>query len=328
MKMKLLRLPFIVLILVNSCTGISNREIEIREDEDAMLPVKLLSEDNYTAIEELNLLQGIWIAEDFLKSFDQSLSSVKSKNVFDPDFPVGLRINPRELKHGTLNIGYSGLHDHLLRPEVSTFIIHNTDTIKSHGYFKIGLNEDDTIRKFKTSNIYHFSENNSYITWDLSEDTVIFLEREANDLLPYKKIKYKRISTEFEANNLYPNPLYFYTRNRALTGTYTLKDSLDNVLSMNLEIRDNGKISGYSDWENRSIYYSTDIYCGAPEFSWDFVMLCIYDSTYFPECDGFIYNRVDKNTIQFHKSKWTENVKNRDLMTQELGKMKYRLIKK
>ena len=92
----------------------------------------LLIISNFCFSQEKDLIEshsGIWIAENYYNSFEKTKSCLKSKKSFDPNAPVGLRINPSEIKNGILNVGFSSLHDHLLRPEVSEYMVINCDVM-------------------------------------------------------------------------------------------------------------------------------------------------------------------------------------------------------
>ncbi len=67
----------------------------------------------------INILEGIWIQNDFKKSFDSTRSINGSRNAFDYSLPVALRINKTEIYDGKLNIGYSTLHSHFKYLEIS-----------------------------------------------------------------------------------------------------------------------------------------------------------------------------------------------------------------
>ena len=54
------------------------------------------------AKEEIKEIEGIWIAEDYYNSFESTKSAVKSKNAFDFNYPVAIRINSKEIKNGTI----------------------------------------------------------------------------------------------------------------------------------------------------------------------------------------------------------------------------------
>jgi hypothetical protein len=273
--------------------------------------------------ESLPNLEGIWIAEDYLKSFEQTKSSLKSKDAFDLNYPVGLRINLTEMEHGILNIGYGVLHDHSLYPEVSKYVVVEKDTVREGGNFFINTLKSDTLNYYKTTEISYFNYKcNSYFSWEFSSDTTIILFRPKNQESQAETIRYKRISNTFSKDYLFPNPIYYYTRSKTLIGNYELQDGLGNILSTNFTIGLNGRTSGYEGFLNKSIYFSTEVYCG-PHADGDIVILCDIDPKYDFDCSGFIYNRTDENTIQFH-----EIISyGQDNMDQTSGKMMYKLIK-
>src|SRR5690606_10836775 len=106
------------------------------------ISINVLSQDK---IQDLESINGIWIAEDYYNSFEKTNSAIKSKSAFFHNDPVALSINISEYKNGLLNIGFSVLHDHLLHPEVSEFILIDNDTIREQGSFKINLKSKDSL---------------------------------------------------------------------------------------------------------------------------------------------------------------------------------------
>ncbi len=274
--------------------------------------------------EEIQKIEGIWVAEDYLESFENSNSAIQSKNSFDPDAPVALRINSNEIKSGILNIGYSVLHDHKLHPEVSEFLVRQTDTIREQGNFKIDLNKNDSIGYYKISEIYYINHHwISYMKWN-STDTSLTLYRPKNEIHEEKYIRYKRIKSSFKKNYQYPNPLYYYTRLMTLVGNYILKDSVGNVLSNDFKIEQNGIINGYDKFQGFTAYFSTDIYCGPPVKN-DFIIF--YEDVLQNESKvfGFAYKKSDKGNILLFKREWI-TVEGREVSV--LSNMKYELIKK
>jgi len=266
--------------------------------------------------------EGVWIAEDYLNSFNQTKSSIKSKKAFNPNDPVGLRINLTEIENGRLNIGYSGLHDHLLHPETSRYVVANGDTISEQGFFQINLQKSDSLNFYETTEIYYFSEEQkAYFSWSFVPDTTLILYRPAAFDEPQQTIRFKRISHTFKPDYLFPNPIYYYTRSKTLTGTYMLKDSLGHVLSTNFQIGLDGKSSGYTPFNDKIFYFSTDIYCGY-ESTEDVILLCKYDKKLEPDCEAFIYKRVGKRSIQLHRQIWSKADEK-----QIVGKMLYKLVK-
>lgn len=221
--------------------------------------ISLLSQN----IVDVKEIEGVWIAEDFYNSFEKTKNIHKSKYVFDPNYPIALRINSKEKLNNKLYIGYEALHDHLLRTEESKYIVIEKDTLGKKGCFEINIPRRDSLNYFLTSEILYFNHDwKSYLTWD--KKTVTLYRPKKGDWKS-ETIKYKRISNKFAENYQYPNPLYFYTRNRVLVGDYILKKfDTGEVLSKSLNIRPNGAVSGYSRFMNMYAYYSTDIYCGSP----------------------------------------------------------------
>jgi hypothetical protein len=277
--------------------------------------------------EKIQDYNGIWIAEDYYHSFEKTKNCLESKYAFDPNEPVGLRINTSEIKNGILNIGFSCLHDHLLRPEVSEYIINGKDTIREQGYFKIKLSEQYDLNKFPTTEILFFSRN-----WKSSlilNKNSITLYRPENKDFKARKIKFIKIKETFDHNYQYPNPLYFYTRKTLLEGNYTLKDSTNKVITQALKISANGEIKGYAEFENKKIYYSTDIYCGPPAID-EFVLICNNIEDYHSDCKGFVFKRINENTIYLYNRypRRTEYPKTEsDTRAEPLGAVYYKLIK-
>src|SRR5690606_12590421 len=155
-------------------------------------------------------------AEDYYNSFEKTNSAIKSKSAFFHNDPVALRINISEYKNGLLNIGFSVLHDHLLHPEVSEFILIDNDTIREQGSFKINLKSKDSLGYYKTTEIGYFNYNwVSYLTWSSNDQTFI-LYRPKKDELNELKIKFIKIKSSFDTKYKFPNPLYYYTRSKNL----------------------------------------------------------------------------------------------------------------
>ncbi|MDY2588528.1 hypothetical protein [Winogradskyella aquimaris] len=277
--------------------------------------------------EKIEAYNGIWIAEEYYNSFEKTKSCLESKNSFAPNEPVGLRINSSEIKNGILNVGFSSLHDHLLRPEVSEYIVNGKDTIREQGHFKINLSKQISSNEFPTTEIMFFNDNwkSSLI---LGKNTII-LYRPKNKDFKERKIKFIRVEGTFDNNYKYPNPVYFYTRKTLLEGNYTLKDSTNKIITSDLKINVNGVIKGYVEFENKKIYYSTDIYCGPPALD-ELVLICGRIEDYNPDCTGFVFKRINENTIHLYKRypRRVEYPKNEiDTKKIPLGKVYYKLIK-
>nr|WP_321234289.1 hypothetical protein [uncultured Psychroserpens sp.] len=245
-----------------------------------------VSAQNNNNLEQLN---GIWIAEDYYNAFEKTNSALKSKKAFGFNDPVALRINTSDIKEGILSIGYSVLHDHLLHPEVSEYILKGTYTIREQDNFKINLKAKDSLGYYKTTAIHYFNyEWVSYIAWDSTKEMIsIYKPKNANH--KETTINYVRFKSSFSQDYQYPNPLYTYTRSKTLVGQYTLKDHTGKVLSEAFTIEENGLISGFSDLENFTIYFSTDIYCGLPA-SEDVII--IVEDILDHESKGFLYAYV------------------------------------
>lgn len=277
-------------------------------------------------VDQIKYLEGIWIAEDYLSSFNKTKSSIKSENAFDANDPVGLRINKLEITDSFLNIGYSGLHDHMIHPEISKYAVVDGDTIYEQGHFKINIIKSDSLNFHEISEIYYFNyECKAYLRCTFSPDTLLILYRPSTDKVEEKTIRFKRISHSFKPTYLFPNPIYYYTRSRTLVGTYTLRDSLNKVISTNFRIELDGKTNGYAPFNDKIFYFSTDIYCG-PKTTEDFILFCSYNDKLEPDCNGFIYKRIDEKSIQFHKSEWITTPEG--YRKQFVGKMIYKLTKK
>jgi len=270
------------------------------------------------SLNELKKYEGIWIAKDYYNSFLKTKSAILSRKAFSPDNPVGLRININEYDKSTnlLNIGFSLLHDHLLHPEVSMYIINGKDTISEQGSFRIKI--DTKLNK------YDYVINGKYIyDWNylrFNNDTTLSLYNIKGDT-----INYVRFKTKFKKNYNYPNPLYCFTREIVLKGKYILKDSLGNIITNKFEILENGKVKSKSIFDNYTVYYSTDIYCG-PRTQEDFIMfvdnILIENSDY----KGFAIKLINKNKIQLFERIWYTTEKGAD--TYRLSDIKYELWKK
>lgn len=274
------------------------------------------------AKKELKKLEGIWIAEDYYNSFEKTKSAVKSKKAFGFWDPVGLRINTKEIKKGKLNIGYSILHDHLLYPEVSSFIIKDNDTIREQGNFTINLDKKDSLSYYKTTEIDYFSYKwVSYLKWNAKDDSFI-LYRPKGKKHKEKSIRFKRVKSGFEANYLFPNPIYYYTRFKTLVGNYSIKDSSGNMLSDNFRINENGIGNGFEKFENFTFYFSTDVYCGLP-YKADLIV--VNEDILNDNSKGFSFLIDIKKNGDIHLNKRKTNYENESV---ELGEKVYELIKK
>jgi hypothetical protein len=275
----------------------------------------------------LDALKGIWVAEPFLDSFESTKSAVKSKSSFDGVDPVALRLNPIELENEFLNIGYSTLHDHILHPEVSKFVIVNKDTVYEQGHFSINTQKSDSLTYHETSEIYYFNyECRSYLTWVFEPDTTLVLYRPASKNLKEKTIRFRRVAKSFEEDNQYPNPMYYYSRSRTVAGNYILFDSLRNTISSELNIGLNGKTTGFDLFENKSFFFSTDVYCG-PEEDNDLVLLCeMDDMNQAIGCEVYVLLHSNLETMELYKSDWVVNSDGVD--SRVPGKLVYQLTRK
>jgi hypothetical protein len=275
------------------------------------------------ALDSLKKAEGIWIANDYYDSFEKTNSAIKSKKAFEPNYPVALRINTSEVKNGIMNIGYSVLHDHMLHPEVSEYIVKGGDTIKEQGNFKINLNKKDSIGYYKTTDIYYFNYDwISYFSWNTERKTLTLYRPEGNG---HKElfIHFTQPTSKFSDDYPFPNPLYNYTRRKTLVGNYTLKNKNSETLSKNLNIYENGSIEGYKPFESFTAYFSTDIYCG-PLGKND--LLILYEDILIEESIAlyFLYVKDEKGNINLFER--TIQMEERDQQI-KLGEKVYELIK-
>ena len=262
------------------------------------------------AKEEIKEIEGIWIAEDYYNSFESTKSAVKSKNAFDFNYPVAIRINSKEIKNGILDIGYSKLHDHNIHPEGSSLSV-----------FKIDLNKKDSVGYYKTTTIPYFNyEWISYLIWDINKTSLKLYKPKGNEHQE-TFIKYKRVASKFKDDYLFPNPLYYYTRKKTIVGNYTLKDNEGTILSKDFEIKENGIADGFEEFENFTFYYSTDIYCGLPLKS-DLIIICEDILNDESKTLVFLMDKDENGNINLHK---------REMSNEEeayvLGEKIYELIK-
>ena len=238
-------------------------------------------------------IEGIWIAENFYNSFENTKSILNSKKAFYFNYPVGLRFNSSEIKGNEWNVGYASLHGHSIFDEISDFIIVDNDTIREQGRYKLNLVSENENGSFKLEPLRESYE--SYSKTALSfENETITLTKESGT-----KINYIKIASEFNEDYKYPNPLDYYTRKTILEGDYTLKNSSDIILSENFTITPNGKITGSDLFKDRRVFYSTDVYCGPPEID-EIILFCSDSITKNRECQNFVIKLIDKNTIYLY----------------------------
>ena len=271
-------------------------------------------------------IEGIWIQEDFKKSFDITRSITKSKNVFAPELPVGLRINTNEVTDSILNIGYSVLHDHSRHPEVSRFFIQEKDTVYEQGSLLLDLRTNKGQMSFNIGYIPYFNAENtsSYFSIKRTKSkTILCLVNESFDTLKFVRFK-RGIAKE----NPFPNPLYNYTLSRTLTGNYKLFNPDQKLISQNIIIKDNGDIIGFKDFEKKKIYYSTDIYCGMP-ISHDVAVICEYPTTDYMYnvlvCQAYIIKRSNNGDVVLYNYNWNDDIA---FHFEKQKKVKYILRKK
>lgn len=267
----------------------------------------LINAQNNDLIDAYN---GIWIAKPYYESFEKTGSAIASKKAFSFSDAVGLRINSTEIKDSIITIGFSRLHDHMLHPETSRYLVSGKDTIYEQGSLYINLLEQN-----EDSFLLHSYFNNKYFTSKkiTFKNGQLFITDNKK-----KRIAYVRITKDFPYS--YPNPLYYYTRKRVLAGTYILKDSTRKVVSKNLTINGKSIITEYKPLKGYTAFYSTDIYCGPPRLD-DLVILC-KDTVRFKDCKVFVIKKK-KNKIKLYRRSarhiYSENKK--------LGKPYYVLTK-
>lgn len=244
-------------------------------------------------------LTGIWIAEDYLHCFDSLKSAIHCKEAFECTYPAGLRINLKEQKGNFLHVVYDVLHKHELTPEISRYIVVNNDTIFENSYFEIDLTKQSRWGFEAIGEIPFFveEENNAkaYLSYQNQPDTAIILQIDK----PHKTIRYKKVTSRFSQGYPFPNPLYYYTRNKTLVGKYTLKDSADKILSSNFCIAPDGKATGYSIFDKTLFYFSTDVYCGYVAID-DHILVCD-DKLDDRNCNRYLYQQIDNQTIHLYE---------------------------
>ncbi len=272
---------------------------------------------------DIKEIEGAWIAEDFYDSFEKTHNIHKSKNSFDPNYPVALRINSKDTLGRKLYIGYQSLHDHLLHAEESKYVVEEKDTLGKKGCFDIDFSIKDSLNYFLTSDILYF--NHDWKSYRKLDENVVTLYRPKKGEWKSETIKYKRISNKFYKSYPYPNPLYFYTRKRLLVGNYVLKEYRGKTLTKSLKIKPNGLVSGYSRFKKMYAYYSTDIYCGLPTKD---EHLMLFDDVTKEDSKSihFVLERPDSETIFLYERYPRRPEYGQEL--EELGNPKYVLIRK
>lgn len=227
-----------------------------------------------TSIHDLN---GIWIEKGFYTSFEKHKSILKSKNSFAYELPVGIRINSEE-KHGdTFNIGYGVLHSHFLSPEVSRHTIIDGEKFEEQGSLDLIISDSNSHFPYNVGYIEYFNEENSssYLGVEINQqDTTLILFRKKSPYLPQDTLRYIRICNKFQPEHKSPNPIYYYTLNRVISGKYKLLSPSNEVLSDKITIKNNGSIVGFDSLKSKRINYSTDVYCGQPK---EYDIITIYD---------------------------------------------------
>ncbi len=251
-------------------------------------------------------MEGLWIQEDFYKSFNKTRSITASKHAFIPELPVGLRINLQEVEDSVLNIGYAVLHDHMTHPEVSKYLVQGKDKFSEQGHLSVDLRKTHGNLPLNVGYIMYFNDDSGTSVLQakiIGKDTVLVLTNEFSGSVKYKKFK------EIDPASPYANPLYYYTRNKVLEGEYQLMSAEHKLLSSAVLIQCNGSVSGYKDVENKKIYYSTDIYCGMPIYH-DVVMICRYPVENYLQmvCDVYIVKRNAKGDLTFYEYNWDDEI--------------------
>lgn len=247
---------------------------------------------------DIDEIEGVWVVEDFYKSFVKTKSILKSKEAFDFGFPVGLRFNKSEIKEEIWNVGYSFLHDHFLHSEVSDYIVVNKDTIREQGRFKMNLNSNKKLfhlEPLKDSGAYFHNAKLSFKKGSITLLIKGFLKGREK-----VKVKYVKISSKFNEAYQYPNPLYYFTRKVVLSGDYILKDSLDNIIAKKITIKSSGKIVGAKRLKNNYIHYSTDVYCGPPTID-EIVFICENSNVKNLNCGVYVLKKKNDSSIILYK---------------------------
>lgn len=291
----------------------------------AFLMSSIISAQQKERIEDY---QGIWIAKPYYESFEKTKNALASKKAFAPTGPVGLRINMSEVTNGKLSVGLAMLHDHLLRAEVSQYVVQGKDTLYEQGFFSIQLKEQDKNNAFNVYQGPYFGR------WSptklILKENAVVLQRGGNSDVAVERISYVRIAEKFEKEYQFPNPLYYYMRKSLLTGDFTLKDSTDTTICPKFTIHPDGRMEGYSKLKNKSIYYSTDIYCG-PEIIDEVVLIAEEFKDDNPHCAVFVFKKIDEKTIYLYKTYPRTNSSNGDVRAAEqkapLGKVFYKLLR-
>ena len=240
-------------------------------------------------------MEGVWIAKQYHDTFLKTKSAINSIRAFDPHLPVALRINLNERKNGLLHIGYSVLHDHMIRPEVSGSAVVENDTIYEQGFFTIDLTLSDSSGYYRAKTDYsYFDPSVLYLKWNAASRTIdVCIVRDSITVID---IAYERILDAFDQEHSYPNPLYQYTRSTILSGDFILEDDAGRILTRELKIAPTGFVSGYAQFNGLKAIYSTDVYCGGP-MPYDVVLFCKDSITLSPECLHFAFTYVNKDEL-------------------------------
>ncbi|MBL7828241.1 MAG: hypothetical protein JNJ57_16535 [Saprospiraceae bacterium] len=274
--------------------------------------------------EHLQNLAGIWVEARYCKVFSKTSSALASMTVFDPNYPVALRIQPKEQDDSYFRIGYGVLHDHMLHPEISGCkILATGDSICEQSYFMVNSQRPDSLNFYRLSPNEDFFnyECDAFFSWEYGTDTVLLLYRPASAELPELTVRYVRVARSFKDDYPYPNPLYYFTRVRLLAGTFTVKDAAGKVVCTKLIIGEDGKMAGFLPFKNRLCYFSTDVYCG-PQETEDVVLCCLVDDASEFDCDAYYYHALPFGVFQFLERKYNEESEE-----YEVGKVKYTFIK-
>lgn len=246
--------------------------VRIKQVVHTLLLVLLGSTVYGQKVADLCGLNGIWIATDYVKSFDSSKSAIDSRGAFDPRLPAGLRINCSEFIDGKWNLGYAFLHDHSIHPEVSGDGPYAERGRGEQGHFLIDVTDSILMQSMITFNDGYVEQTDYRLSWKYGRDTTLQLIAYQHSYDSEFTNHFTRIAQVPEKGQRFPNPLYFYTRDRILSGRYWLKHHI-NGDSTFVRFDNYGDVEGYAPLEGFKTYYSTDVYCG-PELMDDILSFC------------------------------------------------------
>ncbi len=249
---------------------------------------------NGQSLDEICALNGIWVAKEYKEAFDQNRSAVKSRSAFNPMSPVALRINCKETFDGKWNLGYARLHDHSIHPEISGTMRFGEKERSEQGNFLIQLSDSSLAQKLIVFNDGHVESTDYRLSWNFEGDTSLSLFAFENSYQLGYTVDFVRVTSVFSEDYQYPNPMYLYTRTKALTGLYSLHIPSNSDTAV-IRFSEDGSIHGYKPFSELKTYLSTDVYCG-PEATEDLILLCKMDWAYEPdsECKHFV--------LRFHEN--------------------------